>query len=113
MNFKQTKLIVFFLSILLIQTACKGSKKVAEAPAKEESGYLLQVNMEKGQTFKYKQDIKQVITQSIMGMNNEMNQNIGFGFEMSVEDVVEGRPKVKISYLSASYMMDNPMRRAK
>ncbi|MDW3647852.1 MAG: DUF6263 family protein [Bacteroidia bacterium] len=103
------KISVFILALFLFATSCKGSKKVADVPAKEESGILLQVNMEKGQSFRYKQDIKQQISQSIMGMENEMSQNIGFGFEMSVVDVIDGRPKVKVSYLSASYMMDNPM----
>ncbi|MEO1218210.1 MAG: DUF6263 family protein [Bacteroidota bacterium] len=106
------RITIFILSLLLFLSGCKSSKKVAEVPVKDESGYLLKVNMEKGDSFRYKQEIKQEITQSIMGMNNEMKQNIGFGFEMMAVDEIAGRTKVKISYLSASYMMDNPMMQA-
>ena len=94
MNRKQEKLIVLVLSFLLVQTACKSSKKVADVSAKDESGILLQVNMKKGQTFRYQQEIKQDITQSVMGMTNEISQNIGFGFEMAAEEVVDGKTKV-------------------
>lgn len=111
-NLGKQKTSILFLSLTMGLFFLLSPSNLLAQKTKKGKGILLKVNMKKGQSFKYKQEIKQNISQSIMGMDNELKQNIGFGFEMSVVDVIEGRPKVKISYLSASYMMDNPMMQA-
>lgn len=70
--------------------------------------YDLKYQFKQGDTYHYTFDTDQVITQTIMGQEQVINQTIRFGLMYEVMDVVEENFKVKVTYDKIYHKMGNP-----
>lgn len=102
---KNSILISSLILFALVFSSYKPSDKVSERAPKID----LKLNLKKGQVLNIKTDINQVITQSMMGMENVINQDIGMYYDMKVDDIVDGNYDMTVTYTRATFSTNNPM----
>ncbi|MDP5169780.1 MAG: DUF6263 family protein, partial [Bacteroidia bacterium] len=96
MNRKQFSSLL--LMLFLVVTA------LAEAPAGPKA--LLRVNLSVGDKLSYHSMTDQLIVQDIMGMKQEMKQQIGLTYDMVVESKESGVYTLSYTYTRSQFMMD-------
>jgi hypothetical protein len=68
----------------------------------------LRLNLEEGQSYSLSQMNKQKINMSIMGMDQNINQEIGYVYQQDVEKVEDGLYHVKVTYESITVKREGP-----
>ncbi len=92
-----------FITFLLI-TIFWGSNLFAQEKVK------LRVNLEEGETYSLTMSTTQNISQVIMGMDNEINQTIGFTIDMNVIDrTMNGNFDINMTYARVRHSTDGMM----
>ncbi len=75
-----------------------------------QSKVTLRVNLEEGQTYSVTMSTTQDISQTIMGMNQDMEQTIGFTYDMHVLNKDNyGVYDIDMTYTNVKFKVDGPM----